>query len=554
MEGREDAAEHEDRTASPLPAGVDVGGAPATGPPDDEPYQLPDVELLPTGRVAAGNKRALDQMTRALEHTLRQFNVNATVERVRRGPTVTRFELELGEGVRVNAVTKLSDDLAYALATPEIRIVAPIPGKSAIGIEVPNRERDLITLGDMLRSEEARADAHPLTVGLGIDIGGGYVMANLAKMPHVLIAGATGSGKSVLMNAIVTSVLMRAPPSQVQMVLIDPKRVELNHYAGVPHLLGQVITEPKRASEALDWVVTEMEQRYEMLSEQGYRNIEAWNAAVDRGDLDAPADGTRLSAEKAAATARGDAWRPPRLRYVLVVIDELADLMMVAPRDIEGAIVRISQMARAVGIHLVVATQRPEVQVVTGLIKANVPSRIALSMATGHDSKTVLNAYGAEKLVGDGDMLLQHANASKPHRLQGCFVAEDEIERVVGHWKQQGGPQDVPDLIKSGEDALLSDAADGTADEGDLTRAAMELVVRSGLGSTSMLQRKLKVGFARAGRLMDDLEELGVVGPSEGPKPRQVLMTPEELDSRRDGAASAGATGSAGQTGSAGER
>jgi S-DNA-T family DNA segregation ATPase FtsK/SpoIIIE len=537
MEGRGEPDEgdvgDEGAAAPVVPAGLDVGGDEPPGQRDaDEPFELPDVELLRTGRVAAGNKRALDQMTRALEHTLRQFNVGATVERVRRGPTVTRFELELGEGVRVNAVTKLSDDLAYALATPEIRIVAPIPGKSAIGIEVPNRERDLITLGDMLRSEEARADAHPLTVGLGIDIGGGYVMANLAKMPHVLIAGATGSGKSVLMNAIVTSVLMRAPPSQVQMVLIDPKRVELNHYAGVPHLLGQVITEPKRASEALEWVVTEMDNRYELLSQQGYRNLEAWNAAVDRGDLNAPADGTRLSAEKAAATARGDTWRPPRLRYVLVVIDELADLMMVAPRDIESAIVRISQMARAVGIHLVVATQRPEVQVVTGLIKANVPSRIALSMATGHDSKTVLNAYGAEKLVGDGDMLLQHANASKPHRLQGCFVAEDEIERVVGHWRGQGGPQEVPDLVKSGDDAVMADAQDVDASDSDLTRAAMELVGRSGLGSTSMLQRKLKVGFARAGRLMDELEELGVVGPSEGPKARDVLMTVEELDSQ----------------------
>jgi S-DNA-T family DNA segregation ATPase FtsK/SpoIIIE len=484
-------------------------------------YQLPRLELLRVGRAAPGNKRSLDQMTRALEHTLRQFNVNAQVSRMSRGPTVTRFEITLSEGVKVSAVTKLEPDIAYALATAEIRIVAPIPGKSAIGIEVPNRDRDLVSLGDVLRSPEAAAQHHPLAVGLGVDIANNPVMVNLAAMPHLLIAGATGSGKSVTMNGIVTSVLARATPEQVRMILIDPKRVELNHYEGAPHLLTQVVTEARRATEALDWVVKEMEQRYERLALLGYRNIDGYNMAVR--------DGTLRRAPLLSGQADTD-WE--ELPYILCIIDELADLMMVAPRDVESAIVRIAQMARAVGIHLIVATQRPSVDVVTGLIKANIPSRIALAMATQHDSRTILDQGGAEKLVGDGDMLFMPANANKPHRIQGCYVSEAEIEQIVEWCKQQRDTEYETGIVKEGEDAVRTDVSGEDTDDAALTRTAMELVVRSGLGSTSMLQRKLKIGFARAGRVMDELEQLGVVGPSEGPKARQVLMTVDELDQR----------------------
>ncbi|MGH8929753.1 MAG: DNA translocase FtsK [Egibacteraceae bacterium] len=512
-----------------LPRGVDTSGAPSPArklaPPAPRvvagDYQLPRLDLLRTGRATPGNKRTLDQMTRALEHTLNQFRVNAHVSHMSRGPTVTRFEIRLGESVKVSAVTKLEPDIAYALATPEIRIVAPIPGKSAIGIEVPNRERDLVSLGDVLRSPEAAAQHHPLAVGLGVDIANNPVMVNLAAMPHLLIAGATGSGKSVTMNGIVTSVLARSTPEQVRMILIDPKRVELNYYEGAPHLLTQVVTDARRATEALDWVVKEMEQRYERLALLGYRNIDAYNTAVRDG-----------SVRRAPALSGQSDTEWEALPYILCIIDELADLMMVAPRDVETAIVRIAQMARAVGIHLIVATQRPSVDVVTGLIKANIPSRIALAMATQHDSRTILDQGGAEKLVGDGDMLYSPANASKPHRVQGCYVSETEIEQIVAWCKGQRETSYEPGVIKDGDDAIRTDVTGDDTDDAALTRAAMDLVVRSGLGSTSMLQRKLKVGFARAGRLMDELEQMGVVGPSEGPKARHVLMTVEELDER----------------------
>jgi DNA segregation ATPase FtsK/SpoIIIE, S-DNA-T family len=520
-----------------LPRGIATGGGAGDGPaqatrllPLDEKwadYALPSLALLRNGRAAAGNKKTLDQMTHALERTLHQFGVDATVSKVSRGPTVTRFELSLGEGVRVGSVTKLGDDISYALATAEIRIVAPIPGKSAIGVEVPNRERDLITLGDVLRSPEASSAHHPLTAGIGVDIGGNSVLVNLASMPHLLIAGATGSGKSVTMNGIVTSVLMRATPAQVRMILVDPKRVELNHYEGAPHLLTPVVTDPKRATEALAWTVKEMEDRYERLALLGYRNIDSYNAAVRDGSI---------RRAPAISGASDTTWQ--ELPYILFVIDELADLMMVAPRDVEGHIVRIAQMARAVGIHLIIATQRPSVDVVTGLIKANVPSRIALAMATGHDSKTILDQHGAEKLVGDGDLLFLPANASKPHRIQGCYLSEAEIEQVIAHCTAQRhadaepGEDYAPGIVREGSEAQLADVQADDASDEQLTRAAMELVVRSGLGSTSMLQRKLKVGFARAGRLMDELETAGVVGPSEGPKARAVLMSVEELEER----------------------
>ena len=490
---------------------------------DDEwaDYDLPPLDLLRTGRAAPGNKKSLDQMTRALEHTLTQFGVDARVSRVSRGPTVTRFEIELGPGVKVAAVTRLGDDISYALATPEIRIVAPIPGKSAIGIEVPNRDRDLITLGDVLRSPEAGAQMHPLACGVGVDIAGNAVMVNLATMPHLLIAGATGSGKSVTMNSIVTSVIMRATPAQVRMILVDPKRVELNHYEGAPHLLTPVVTDAKRATEALKWTVEEMEARYDELARRGYRNVDSYNAAVRSGTV----------RPNPAISGHADDEAKP-YPYIMFIIDELADLMMVAPRDVEGQIVRIAQMARAVGIHLIVATQRPSVDVVTGLIKANIPSRIALAMATQADSRTILDQGGAEKLVGDGDMLFMPANASKPHRIQGCYIGEAEIEQVVNVCKAQREPDLIPGIVKEGRDAAMADVSGDDASDEDLTRAAMELVVRSGLGSTSMLQRKLKVGFARAGRIMDELETMGVVGPSEGSKARQVLMTVNELESQ----------------------
>ncbi len=520
-----------------LPRRIDVT-TPNAAPPgpvklapqnSDDPwgsYQLPAMETLRTGRVATGNKKSQDQMTRALERTLAQFKVDASVSKVSRGPTVTRFEISLGTGVKVAAVTRLVDDISYALATPEIRIVAPIPGKSAIGIEVPNRERDLVTLGDVLRSPEARNEPHPLAAGIGVDISANPVIINLATMPHLLIAGATGSGKSVTMNSIVTSVIMRASPAQARMILVDPKRVELSHYEGAPHLLTPVITDPKRATEALQWTVEEMESRYEELASRGYRNLDSYNQAVVEGRV-RPRP-LLPNGSQDGPTAEDDAKVYP---YLLFVIDELADLMMVAPRDVESHIVRIAQMARAVGIHLVVATQRPSVDVVTGLIKANVPSRIALAMATQADSRTILDQGGAEKLVGDGDMLFMPANASKPHRLQGCYIGEGEVEQVVAFCKSQREPEHVEGIIREGQAAMIADVTGDDASDQDLVRTARDLVIRSGLGSTSMLQRKLKIGFARAGRIMDELEEMGVVGPSEGSKARQVLMTVDQLES-----------------------
>ncbi|WP_331334094.1 FtsK/SpoIIIE family DNA translocase [Euzebya tangerina] len=502
--------------------------------PDHADYQLPSLDLLRTGKAAGGNTVNMERMTQALETMLAEFGVDARVVAVRRGPTVTRFELELGTGVKVNAITKLEKDISYALATPEIRIVAPIPGKVAIGIEVPNVERDHITLGDILRSPEAAAQTHPLTAGIGLDISGRPLTINLAKMPHLLIAGATGSGKSVVMNGIVTSIIMRNTPDQVRMILIDPKRVEMTTYEDIPHLLTRVVTDPKRAKDALDWVVAEMERRYDLLAKYGFRNIDRFNEAVASDELrDIPV--LEQDAEEVVADRLGEDEGPAEelMPYILCVIDELSDLMMVAPRDIEGAIVRIAQMARAVGIHLIIATQRPSVNVVTGLIKANVPSRIALSMATGHDSKTILDQHGAEKLIGMGDMLYMPANASKPHRLQGCYVDETEIEKVVEHCKAQAEVTYAENVVKTGQEAVMADVTGDDATDEDLTKAAMELVVRSGLGSTSMLQRKLKVGFARAGRLMDELEEMGIVGPSEGPKARTVLMTVEQLEEQQ---------------------
>jgi DNA segregation ATPase FtsK/SpoIIIE, S-DNA-T family len=491
-------------------------------------YHLPTLDLLAAGRsMGKESARTIEAQTSALQETFDQFGIDATVARWSRGPTVTRFEIELGPGVQVKKVANMGDDIAYALAAPDVRIVAPIPGKSAIGVEVPNRQRDLITLGDILRSDEAQRDPHPLTVAIGVDIAGNPALVNLATMPHLLVSGATGSGKSVTLNGMITSIIMRARPDQVRMILIDPKRVELNAYEGAPHLLSPVVTDPRRATDAVQWCVKEMEQRYELLAQLGFRNIDGYNDAVAAGEVE-PREGplgedglpTQLEA------------RP--LPYILLVIDELADLMLVAPRDVEDAICRIAQMARAVGIHMVIATQRPSVDVITGLIKANIPSRLALAVASQTDSRTILDMNGAEKLVGKGDMLFLPASQGKPSRLQGCWVTEREVIASVAFCKQQREADFVEGVTKEGDAAERADA-DRTDDDSDeaLLRRAAEQVVVSGLGSTSMLQRKLRIGFARAGRLMDELEDLGVVGPNEGSKARDVLWSPEELDDAR---------------------
>ena len=482
-------------------------------------YKLPPVEVLAKGDEKEVSARSIEEMTGLIESTLEQFSVDASVTGYTAGPTVTRFEIELGPGVKVNRVLSLSNEIKYALASGELRFLAPIPGRSAIGVEVPNRTRQLVTLGDVLQSKEATRDKHPLSVALGRDISGESVMAKVTEMPHVLIAGATNSGKSSCINSIITSVLMRARPDQVRMILIDPKRVELNHFSGVPHLLTPVVTVPKKAASALNWVVKEMEMRYEQLAHSGMRNLEFYNDAVARGAVIKRSD---------------DEPDPQPLPYILVVVDELSDLMMVAPRDVEAAICRIAQMARAVGIHLIVATQRPSVDVVTGVIKANIPSRLAFSVASQQDSRVILDQGGADKLIGHGDMLYLHANSSKPRRIQGSWVTEKEIAAVVGHCRRQADPDYVEGVTVEDVGPGGSGGSSGGGGGDELLQEALELVVRSQLGSTSMLQRKLQVGFARAGRLMDLLEQRGVVGPSQGSKPRDVLMTIEELEAAAD--------------------
>jgi DNA segregation ATPase FtsK/SpoIIIE, S-DNA-T family len=488
-------------------------------------YTLPPGSLLRRSNARPVDARRLDETAQVLQNVLEQFEVDARVVRYTRGPTVTRYEVELGPATKVARVVGLSHDIAYAVASPDVRIIAPIPGKSAIGIEIPNRDRELVTLGDILGPIGTKDDLHPLTVALGKDIGGEPVLANLTDMPHVLIAGATGAGKSVCLNVFVTSLLMRNPPERVRVILIDPKRVEMTNYEGVPHLITPVVTHPKRASEALAWAVREMELRLETLALVGVRNIAAYNKAAKEGKL-----------PKLPSAGVDDDWRPDgerdrsTLPYVVVVIDELSDLMMVAPRDVEDAICRIAQMARAVGIHLVVATQRPSVDVVTGLIKANIPSRIAFMVASAQDSRVILDAGGADKLVGHGDMLYLPGGTSKARRVQGAFITEKEVEAVVAYCKAQQQAAYQPGVVAEGRAA----SDDGDSDEDPLLGQAMEIIVRSGLGSTSMLQSRMKVGFSRARRIMDQLEDKGVVGPSEGSKPRDVLMTVEELEELRE--------------------
>jgi S-DNA-T family DNA segregation ATPase FtsK/SpoIIIE len=483
-------------------------------------WRLPPLALLKKAKPAEVDKRMVEALGRTLEDALAAHGVETRLVGMTVGPTVTRYELELGPGVKVAKVTSLHKDIAYAMASADVRILAPIPGRSAIGVEVPNKQRELVALGDILASPEAHRVNHALEVGMGRDIAGRAVMANLAEMPHILIAGATGAGKSSCINSLISSILVRATPDQVRLILVDPKRVELGHYNGLPHLLTQVVVNPKKAANALSWAVHEMERRYDLLAEVGVRDITGYNAAYDRGELQ----------DEPEVAAGGSGRQHTRLPFILVVVDELNDLMMVAARDVEESICRIAQMARAVGIHLVIATQRPSVDVITGVIKANIPSRLAFAVSSLADSRVILDQPGAERLIGQGDMLLLGASTSVPRRIQGAWVGEDEVRKVVAHWRRQSEPQYVDGV--EGEDGSGSGGVGGEDGDDDLLEQAMELVVRSQLGSTSMLQRKLRVGFARAGRLMDLLEQRGIVGPSEGSKARAVMMTVEEFDDR----------------------
>jgi S-DNA-T family DNA segregation ATPase FtsK/SpoIIIE len=497
-------------------------------------WRLPPKSVLKRARPQAIDEREIDAAGAALVAALAAHGVDTRLVGRTVGPSVTRYELELGAGVKVARVTSLSKDIAYAMASPDVRILAPIPGKSAIGVEVPNRRRQLVALGDILASTEADQARQPLEVALGRDIAGRPMMVNLAEMPHVLVSGATGSGKSSCINSVLTSILMRATPDQVRLILIDPKRVELGQYNGLPHLLTQVVVDPKKAANALAWAVKEMERRYDLLAEVGMRDITGFNTAFDRGELDqqeeAFRDRNRGVEAEGGSEDEAEERRYQRLPFVLIVVDELNDLMMVAARDVEDSVCRIAQMARAVGIHLVLATQRPSVDVITGVIKANVPSRMAFSVSSLSDSRVILDQPGAERLIGKGDMLLLTASSSNLQRLQAPWVGEDEVRSVVAHWQRQREMEVVAGIEETEGVGAGGPSRRDDDDDDELLAQAMDLVVRSQLGSTSMLQRKLRVGFARAGRLMDLMERRGVVGPSQGSKARNVLMTPEELD------------------------